>query len=211
MQQALLLPPAPEQRELLPYGGSALYFPGVFSPDECSEIQRNLLEKTPWKQEYIHMYGKRHPIPRETAWLGEPDARYTYSKIANQPGPWTETVLAIKKRVEALAGDTIFNSVLLNRYRNGTDSVSWHADDEAELGSDPTIGSVSFGITRTFQFRAVNDPHDLIRVPLESGSVVIMRGASQREWQHQVPKEPRVAGERVNLTFRLIHARNADS
>jgi alkylated DNA repair dioxygenase AlkB len=96
--------------------------------------------------------------------------------------------------------------VLLNRYRSGADSMGWHADREPELGKEPVIASVSLGSTRRFDLQ-----HNKTRVvqsyPLKGGSLLVMRGRTQAEWRHRVPKEPAVQGERINLTFRFVTPR----
>lgn len=161
------------------------------------------MEGVDWRQEFVNIYGKRLPIPRQTAWFGDPAARYTYSKIANIPDLWSPLLLHIKEKVEALAAVT-FNSVLLNLYRNGSDSVAWHADNEPELGDEPVIGSVSFGAERTCQFKSIGNTKDLSSVVLGHGSVLVMSGESQRQWLHQIPKVKKRLTERVNLTFRVI-------
>jgi alkylated DNA repair dioxygenase AlkB len=204
-QQSSLFDQHTSAREVLPYGGSARYYPGAFSADASMAIMAKLIRDTEWKQEYVNFYGKRHPIPRETAWFGDSGAIYKYSKISNEPSPWTATLVEVKQKVELLAGVS-FNSVLINRYRNGSDSVAWHSDDEPELGPQPVIGSVSFGATRTFQFKSNRDGEDRVNLLLESGSVLIMSGDSQSAWKHQIPKERSVKGERLNLTFRVISA-----
>jgi len=188
--------------QLLTRDGSALYYQSVFGESESTGILLDLIEGVDWNQEFINMYGRRLPIPRQTAWFGDSRASYNYSHIDNIPRPWTPLLLHIKAKVEVLAR-TAFNSVLLNLYRTGSDSVSWHADDEPELGDEPIIASVSFGAKRTFQFKSIADNKERISVPLESGSVLIMSGASQRAWLHQVPKK-KTSTERVNLTFRVV-------
>jgi alkylated DNA repair dioxygenase AlkB len=206
MEQLGLLDPGGRSREVLPYGGSAIYFPAAFDRADCARLMNDLISTTEWRQEFVQFYGKRHPIPRQTAWFGDPDAQYTYSKIPNAPSPWTPTLFYIKSRVEELSGTT-FNSVLINRYRDGNDSVAWHADDEPELGREPVIGSVSFGATRTMQFRSTSDARETISLPLETGSVLVMRGESQQAWKHQIPKERTIRQERLNLTFRVVGER----
>ncbi len=203
MSQPTLFPDDAQPRELLPHGGSALYRPRVFDAAESARLLDELVATTPWKREFIRMFGRRLPMPRETAWIGDPGTTYTYSNITNEPAPWTPALLEIKRRVEPLAGVT-FNSVLVNRYRDGNDSMSWHADDEAVLGDRPTIASVSFGAPRTFALKSNGPERDRVAVTLEDGSVLIMSGEMQHVWKHQVPKQPRERNGRVNLTFRVI-------
>jgi len=125
-------------------GGDAVYFPRFLSRDESDRLLANLDETTVWRHETIKMYGKEIPIPRLSAWHGDPGRAYTYSHISMQPETWTDALTAIRGRVEAKSG-TQFNSVLVNLYRHGQDSVAWHSDDEEELGEEPVIASVKRG------------------------------------------------------------------
>lgn len=161
-----------------------------------------LIAEVTWKQDEMNTPAGRIPFPRLTAWQGEPEAIYVYSGIRNIPQPWTSTVLALKDKAEAVS-NARFNSVLINRYRSGTDSMGWHSDKERELGPEPIIASVSLGTTRTFEFRH-NKTRQTHKLPLTHGSLLIMRGATQLDWVHRVPKEPNTQGERINLTFRWI-------
>ena len=95
-----------------------------------------------------------------------------------QPTPWTPTLLLMRDRLSALSKAS-FNSALINRYRDGNDSVAWHADDEPELGPTPTIASVSFGASRTFQFRSNSNQKQRVSIVLEGGSLIIMSSMSQ--------------------------------
>jgi alkylated DNA repair dioxygenase AlkB len=172
-------------------------------------VLSELIERTPWRADSVVVWGKRHLQPRLTAWYGDADARYEYSGLALDPLPWTPRLLAIKERVEDAAGSR-FNSVLLNYYRDGRDSMGMHSDDEPELGPQPVIASLSLGETRTlvFKHRADRDRKSL-RIELGDGSLLLMRGAAQRNWRHGIAKEPRPCGPRVNLTFRRIVLRRA--
>ncbi|MGL6343520.1 MAG: alpha-ketoglutarate-dependent dioxygenase AlkB family protein, partial [Waterburya sp.] len=117
----------------------------------------------------------------------------------------TPNLLSIKKRIEQTV-TVNFNSVLANLYRNGQDYVSWHSDDEKELGKNPTIASVSFGATRRFVLRhKSNQDLDTLDISLSHGSLLIMKGSTQHFWKHQVPKTSKVKSERINLTFRVIN------
>lgn len=179
------------------------FYPAFFSADESAALLIALQQGIEWKQEAIKLYGKQIALPRLTAWYGDPGATYSYSGLTVHPLPWTETLLTIKARVESVAGVT-FNSVLLNRYRDGRDSVSWHADDEPELGPNPVIASVTFGAARTFQFKHKTLPETRQSVTLTDGSLLLMAGATQHRWLHQIPKVKAALGERINLTFRMI-------
>lgn len=179
------------------------FYPQCFAPDESDALLEALIARIAWKQEYITLFGSRVAIPRLTAWYGDPGRVYTYSGITQQPLPWTDDLLHIRARVEQIA-EARFNSVLLNYYRDGRDSVSWHSDDEPELGVNPLIASVSFGAARQFQFRHRHDPQQRAAVELTHGSLLLMGGATQHFWKHRIPKSARETGPRVNLTFRTI-------
>lgn len=154
-----------------------------------------------WKQEKIKIFGKEVVEPRLVAWYG--DKAYKYSGKLMQPQPWTKELLEIKSIIEENTGYK-FNNVLLNYYRNGLDSMGWHSDDEAELGKNPVIASLSLGQERRFQFRFKADKSIKVHYLLSSGSLLLMKNDCQHLWQHQVPKSGIQVGERINLTFRLI-------
>jgi len=182
--------------------GEYCYYPSFFSKVESDFYLKDLTDNILWKQESMNMYGKRINFPRLTAWYGENDKPYSFSGITLNPLPWSTNLLEIKNRIEPKAG-VIFNSVLLNRYRDGNDSISWHTDAEPELGRNPVIASVNFGETRNFQLRHI-ETKEKIEIELVHGSLLIMQGELQHFWQHQVPKTSRKVKERINLTFRVI-------
>ena len=184
--------------------GAVTYFPHCFSPPESDHYLHALTDSIAWRQESIKLFAKEIPQPRLTAWYGDEGAIYTYSNLTNHPLPWTPELLAIKQRCEKIA-QAKFNSVLLNYYRNGQDSMGWHQDNEPELGAQPVIASVNFGATRRFQLRHKKRKDlDTITIELEHGSLLLMHGATQECWKHQVPKTAQAIGARINLTFRLI-------
>ena len=150
----------------------------------------------------MNMYGKRVDFPRLTSWYGDNNKPYSFSGITLDPNPWTKELLEIKAKIEPIA-DVNFNSVLLNRYRNGSDSISWHTDAEKELGRNPIIASVNFGQARKFQLRHI-ETKELLEINLTHGSLLIMQGELQHFWQHQIPKTKKIVSERLNLTFRVI-------
>jgi alkylated DNA repair dioxygenase AlkB len=182
-----------------------LLYPACFSACEADRLFQELRDTTAWSQQSIQIYGKRVDMPRLTAWYGDEGTRYVYSGITNTPRPWTPVLLEVKEAVEPPSG-VVFNSVLLNRYRTGKDSVSWHADDESEFGERPVIASVSFGGTRSFQLRHKKQKELKATVELTHGSLLIMRGDTQANWLHQVPKTRKPVEERINLTFRSVLA-----
>jgi len=163
-----------------------------------------LLRSIPWRQKKILIFGKHVLEPRLTAWIGDPDAVYAYSGARMPPLSWTKALLKIKRRVENET-DAKFNSVLANLYRDHRDSMGLHSDDEKELGKNPVIASVSLGATRKFIMKhRANKKLPQKNYLLESGSLLVMRGDTQKFWKHGVPKETKLCGARINLTFRTI-------
>lgn len=176
----------------------------AFCPTDSERFYKYLLSAIPWRQENIVLFGKRREQPRLTAWYANEGKSYTYSGLKWHPEPWTNILLEIKTKVEKAAGQT-FNSVLLNLYRNGNDSMGWHSDDEPELGKNPVIASVSFGATRKFLMRhRIRSSEATKTINLAHGNVLIMKGSTQQFWQHQVPKTKQAVEPRINLTFRNI-------
>ena len=169
-----------------------------------TRLLSELIAEVPWRAEEVVIYGRKVPQPRLTAWYGDAGKSYAYSGIELEPRPWTPLLLAIKSRVETATGSS-FNSVLLNYYRDNRDSIGFHSDDEPELGAQPVIASLSLGDDRIFVFKHKRlKQTEPMRLSLPSGSLLLMRGETQHNWRHGVPKESRPRGARVNLTFRTI-------
>ncbi|WP_175106051.1 alpha-ketoglutarate-dependent dioxygenase AlkB family protein [Pararobbsia alpina] len=178
------------------------WYPAWLSPDDATALFERLLAEVNWKQDSMRTPAGMVPFPRLTAWQGEPEAIYTYSGVRNIPDPWTPAVAQLRRAAEASSAAS-FNSVLINRYRTGADSLGWHADKEAVLGREPVIASISLGATRAFQFKHVKSGV-LHTLNLSHGSLLVMRGRTQIDWVHRVPKAPKVVAERINLTFRSV-------
>lgn len=175
-----------------------------FSNQESKKLYQNLIDHIQWRQDRIKIFGRLINQPRLTAFYGDTDKEYAYSGIVMKPIDWIEDLLFIKNRVEEFA-KIHFTSVLLNYYRDGKDSMGWHSDDEKELGQNPVIGSVSFGESRVFQMRhKIRKEIKRVDIPLINGSILLMRGATQHFWQHQIPKSSKQLQSRINLTFRNI-------
>ncbi len=168
------------------------------------EIFDDLMGQIAWKHEDITIRGRTFKQPRLTAWYGDPGATYSYSGINNSPSPWTPLLLDLKRAVEAATGET-FNSALLNAYLEHRHSLGLHSDDEPELGRNPTIASLSFGETREFVLKPKRGrPGQITRLPLASGSLLVMAGETQQNWLHGIEKLKDPCGGRVNITFRNI-------
>jgi len=189
---------------LLPDGTEGLYFLPDFLPSrEADQFFKVLKEEAAWEQKCIRIFGKEVPEPRLTAWYGDPTAVYTYSGITMTPCPWIPALESLRERFEKITSAT-FNSALLNYYRTGQDSMGWHRDNEKELGPEPVIASLSLGAQRDFQIRNYQDKNQKLNIPLNHGSLLIMRGRMQENWQHAVPKRKNSQKERINITFRQI-------
>jgi alkylated DNA repair dioxygenase AlkB len=178
----------------------------AWSDVEAHRILDELAATISWEQEEIIIFGRRQRVPRLVAWHGDPGTAYVYSGTVHEPRAWTPLLEAIRTRVETLTANA-FNSVLLNRYRDGRDGMGWHADDEPELGRNPAIASVSFGDSRRFHLRHRRKRLEKTTVKLGNGDVLLMAGATQHHYVHAVPKTARQVGERINLTFRLVYPR----
>jgi len=149
------------------------------------------------------MFGKKHKIPRLQAWYADTDKDYSYSGIKLKNNDWDEKLLEIKSKIENQT-QLSFNSVLANLYRDGADSNGWHSDDEKELGRNPVIASLSLGEPRFFHLRRKADRKNKQKILLENGSLLVMKGAMQHFWQHQIAKTKKQKKARINLTFRYI-------
>jgi len=175
----------------------------VWTRPAAAALFSRLLAETAWEQHELQLFGRCLKAPRLSAWHGNHDAEYGYSGLRLAPRAWTPCLQEIRHTVETLCGQT-FNSVLVNRYRGGSDGMGWHSDDEPELGAEPLIASVSLGAPRDFCLRHKQDRNLKHRLTLPDASVLVMAGATQRCWQHSVPKTRRPCAQRINLTFRTV-------
>lgn len=179
-------------------------------PEECEWIFEDLKTNIPWRQEHVVIKGEQRIQPRLTAWFG--DMKYSYSGLTHLPYPFTPLLTMLREKIENKTG-VLFNAAFVNLYRNEKDSIAWHSDSDRSLGENPFIASLTFGDLRYFEMRQrplEGDLQDftysqLVRVPLTSGCLLIMKGATQKDWQHRVPKEYHDHGERINLTFRQMN------
>ncbi|MFL0809163.1 MAG: alpha-ketoglutarate-dependent dioxygenase AlkB [Agarilytica sp.] len=201
--------PSHETKDISLFGFGELHivkrFLNGFDADHYFDILKAELD---WQQPTTTVFGKTQKIPRLQAWYGDEGKAMRYSGQSFMPTAWHPSLIALKAEIETEARHK-FNSVLANMYRNGNDSVGWHADDEKELGDKPIIASLSLGESRRFCLKPKNDrlPNgevNKIRVDLASGDLLVMKGDTQRFWQHAVLKAPGVIAPRINLTFRKI-------
>lgn len=171
------------------------YIPGLFSREESDYLMAKFIRESPWKQRTQKMWDKEVLTPRLTAWYGE--------RLDEEPILWTPELLMIKEKVEPLCGVS-FNSVLLNYYRDGNDSVAWHSDKENVLGKRPVIASVTFGQVRSFDIRRKTDHKQIYSVRLEHGSFLLMKAGLQEAFEHRIAKSTHPMKPRINLTFRVV-------
>jgi alkylated DNA repair dioxygenase AlkB len=179
------------------------YYPNIFDAEKANLLFEKLYQEIPWQQDNITVFGKNHLQPRLTALFGNEGKPYSYSNIIMQPHAWNPILTFIKEEVEAISQEQ-FTTVLLNLYRNGKDSNGWHADNEKELGRNPVIASVSFGAERTFYLQHNSIKEAKLKITLEHGSLLMMKGETQHFWKHQIAKTAKPINPRINLTFRSI-------
>jgi len=185
-----------------------IYIPQFFTKQESDIYFKAIETETNWQHDDITVFGKTYKQPRLTALFGDSNQTYGYSNIIMHPEPFTPTLQNIKGKVERYA-DFMFNTLLINLYRNGNDSNGWHADNEKELGKNPVIASVSFGEARPFHFKHRTLQDQRHKLSLEHGSLLLMKGEMQHHWLHQIAKTKKNIKPRINLTFRkLVYERN---
>ena len=188
----------------IPLQDGELYYHRDFLSQEESKIYMEILQQgISWEREEVVVFGKRHWVPRLVAWHGDPGVAYGYAGTKKEALGWTAELEEIKNRIENVFPSASFNSVLLNYYRDGSDKMGWHSDDEKELGVNPVIASVSLGATRRFDLRH-KKTKEQIKIELSPGSLLIMSGSLQHHWHHSLPAQKRVQSPRINLTFRRV-------
>ena len=190
----------------LPHG-TLTWYRAWLDEHEAADYFSWCSEQLQWSQPDIRIAGRTLPIPRLQAWYGDRGASYTFSSKQFQPTAWPDKLWRLKEKIE-VETQHAYNSVLANLYRDGEDSVSWHADDEPELGGAPVIASLSLGATRGFLLKPKNHAfqHKTLRLDLAAGDLLLMHDTVQQFWQHAIPKTKRCSEPRINLTFREIHS-----
>ena len=179
------------------------YYPNFLNTKEADLYLEQLTKETPWRNDPITVFGKTYPQPRMTSQHGHTTDSYGYSGIVMQPNPMRKPLLDIEQKLQAFTKET-FTTVLLNLYRDGQDSNGWHADNEKELGVNPVIASISLGASRYFHLKHNSDKSQRLKLELTHGSLLLMEGATQHFWKHQIAKTAKKVGPRINLTFRKV-------
>ena len=200
--------PGRESRQIFEMGdGQLWYYPNWLSQAQAQSHFCYLSKHCRWQQSTIRIAGRDVKIPRLNAWYGEPQARYQYSGTLFNPLPWNRALTALRLRLhQQLQCEGIketFNSALVNCYRDGSDSVAWHADDEPELGPAPLIASISLGASRRFLLKR-RDGNKRLKLELEHGSLLLMLPPLQRYWLHALPKTRQAVTSRINVTYRAV-------
>lgn len=187
---------------LLPGDGLVNYYGKLLNHERSQYYLDKLLNTIEWKNDEAIIFGKHIITKRKAAWYGNRNYSYTYSNTTKQALIWTKELLELKTIVEKIT-ESQFNSCLLNLYHSGDEGVSWHSDDEKSMGQNTTIASLSFGAERKFSFKH-KLTHESVSILLESGSLLVMKEATQTNWLHCLPKTKKITRPRVNLTFRTI-------
>lgn len=191
-----------ETENLLPYDGEVLLCGTVLEQEQANRYLNLLLNEVPWRNDEAVIYGRNIVTNRKVAWYGDNAFSYTYSNTTRHALPWTPVLLELKDIAEKHSGTT-FNSCLLNLYHSGEEGMSWHSDDEKELGKNTVIASLSLGAARKFSFKhkITKEKADVV---LGNGTLIIMKGTTQSHWIHSLPKSLKVKSARINLTFRTF-------
>ncbi|MBX2939563.1 MAG: alpha-ketoglutarate-dependent dioxygenase AlkB [Ferruginibacter sp.] len=189
-------------KNLLHTDGEVYYYGVVWDEDTAQRYFDILLKEIEWKQDVVKLYGKEWVTQRKTAWYGDNGIAYTYGKVNRVALEWTHTLLRLKEATEKITGSS-YNSCLLNLYHHGNEGMGWHSDDEPEMKANASIASLSLGAARRFDFRH-RITGETISMMLEQGSLLEMKGSTQRYWKHQIPKTAKVLEPRINLTFRTV-------
>jgi len=202
----LTIPSAAESPlERLPLEGADVrYRADAYEPSRADGLFDALHREIPWEQHRLRLFGREVASPRLSSWIGDAGTAYTYSRVRFEPRAWTPALASLREDL-AERFELRFNSVLANLYRDGSDSMGWHSDAEPELGTEPVIASLSFGTERRFRFRSREMKRVSLAVTLAHGSMLVMQGATQRLYQHDLPRSTAPCGTRINLTFRWIY------
>jgi alkylated DNA repair dioxygenase AlkB len=184
-------------------GADLLFYPDWIEPGLADSLMKASREKIEWECHRIKIFGREVDSPRLSCWMGDAGASYVYSQTRFEPHPWTPELQALRLRLQS-EFESGFNSVLANLYRNGQDSMGWHSDDERELGKQPVIASISLGATRRFSLKAKTEAAKAVHLELPHGSLLLMRGDTQKNYRHALAKTAKPVGERINLTYRNI-------
>lgn len=203
INKSFALFPADSSENILPKDGEVNYFGAIVSLEIADALFLKLRDEIAWENDEIILFGKRIVTKRKVAWYGNLPFEYMYSNVKKKAIVWNETLFELKSLVEDKTGCS-YNSCLLNLYHSGSEGMAWHSDNEKELLENGAIASLSFGVERVFELKHKQD-NIKVKVLLEHGSLLLMKGTTQKHWLHQLPKTQKVGTPRINLTFRTIN------
>lgn len=180
-----------------------LFWPDFLERSMADTLLKKSIDELPWRADKIYMFGKQIPVPRLQNWYADRlNTTYTYSGIKLSAVLFPDWLNQLRESIQSCSNYP-FNRALANYYRDGNDSVDWHADDEVELGADPVIASLSLGAERTFQLRH-NQTKEKVSINLPHGSLLVMGPKIQTFWQHRIAKVRGIQEPRINFTFRYM-------
>jgi alkylated DNA repair dioxygenase AlkB len=202
MMMELFLREIDVEKNLLPIDGLVNYYGQIINTAEAKKYTQILYDEIEWRNDETTIFGKKIITKRKVAWYGDKPFAYTYSKSTKLALPWTPTLQSLKTLIEETSGES-YNSCLLNLYHTGEEGMGWHSDDEKELKKDGAIASLSFGAERKFVLKHKKN-NQKIELSLEDGSLLVMKGITQKHWLHRLPPSKKISELRINLTFRTI-------
>lgn len=191
-----------ETNNLLPYDGEVIYHGILLDTNEADHFFNELMQKIEWYHDKSVIYGKEITTKRKVAWYGSKDFSYTYSGYTRIATPWIEELLALKQLIE-LYTDSMYNSCLLNLYHSGEEGMAWHSDGEKDLVDNGSIACLSLGAQRRFDFKH-KQTADKKHFDLPNGSLIEMKGETQKHWLHRIAPTKKVTEPRISLTFRQM-------
>jgi len=191
-----------QPRNLLHKNGIVNYYGMVMTVSEANTHFDGLFNDIEWKNDEANIFGKHYVTKRKVAWYGEKPFEYTYSNLTKFALAWTEQLKVLKEIVEEKTDET-YNSCLLNLYHDGSEGMAWHSDAEKDLKNNGAIASLSFGAERKFCFKHKKSK-ETVSLYLQNGSLLVMKGVTQKYWMHRLPPTKTITTPRINLTFRTI-------
>ncbi len=189
-------------QNILPFDGEVIYHGLILKRKQSNFYYQNLFDEIPWENDEAIVFGKHYITKRKVAWFGDQNYSYKYSGVVKQAHIWTQELLTLKKIVEEVS-ETTYNSCLLNLYHSGDEGMAWHSDGEKTLLDNGTIASLTLGAERKFSFKH-KENKQRVDIVLENGSLLLMKGITQKNWLHRLPPTKKVQSPRINLTFRTI-------
>ena len=185
-------------------GLNIFYLPDFLSKAKADRLYNKFFSDIPWQKYKIKIFGKTYDQPRLTSFHSIGNKKYNYSQIGIKNNIMTQDLKNLLSQIHDKTNYR-FNSVLLNLYRDGMDSNGWHSDNEAELGDDPKIASITLGQERFFHIKHKKIKELKYKILLKHGCLLIMGEKSQTDWVHQIPKTRKKINARINLTYRYIY------